>query len=395
VNIGMFVSCGLCALVSLICNVAAAAEITGTAFSLIYRGPDTSISRADSGGKVDVRTNSRGNIDLRIDLPDQRQRSMRDVLLLDARTGVHLARAKFDRRIDGHFFQLPIISDVTRTPTCLMIKGLDGATIPVRDAKGNDDGYTFRHPLWESAVKTQFEKSGLAAERNRLTAKLEADLRTLSEVYTALGMSPTDAFPVCQLGPTVPQPLRPKLALVRNEAEELSKGLCAAEFGSYFLRHRTGLTTLFTDAGHGPAWAAAGTENLSALAGEVGPKRLVTPPSDEEVKTVISALNKGRQSFDYATATKAINAFMGACRGAVIKLSAETLDKWDADKKAAEIAPQTAKSTCEARVAQVTQLRAAIQKGEAYRSALEQKLSATGTNSSYSEKTRLDLIPCQ
>ncbi len=394
-NIGMFVRCGLCALLSLICNVATAAEVTGTAFSLIYRGPDTSISRSNSGGKIDVRTNSRGNIDLRIDLPDQRQRSMRDVFLLDARTGVQLARAKFDQRIDGHFFQLPIISDVTRTPTCLMIKGLDGATIPVRDAKGNDDGYTFRHPLWESALNAQFEKSGLAAERNRMTTKLEADLRTLAEVYTALGISPTDAFPVCQFGPPVPQPLRPKLALVRNEAEDLSKGLCASEFGSYFLRHRTGLATMFADAGHGAAWAAASTENLNALAGIDGSKPLVTPPSDEEVKTVISALSKGRQSFDYSTATKTINAFMGSCRGAVIKLAAETLDKWDADKKAAEIAPQTTKSICEARIAQVTQLRAAIQKGEAYRSALEQKLSAAGTNSSYSEKTRLDLIPCE
>lgn len=373
----------------------ARAEVTATAYSLTYRGPASASPeaghQADTGG---VRwTGSRlVYTPPPPTVPLRRVGAVGPVMrVVNGRTGAEITRASFDPNLNGYFFTLPPQADMSQDSVCLLLKGTDGRSIPVRAENGPDDGYAFRNPLWEEVLRTGAETQQLQAEQVRLTNQIDSLQREVVTLNQALATASRGPSGECALGPAQAEPSRPADAVPPSQANADAAGICAAKTDETLSSHRIDGTRLFADAGLASAWAAR-TDGRAAAARYTG---LAVGFSSEDLAVLKTAAEKGKIVLDHAEAVRAVQRSMSACGAAVVQKSTQALERWEAAKLAAVRAPASAKQMCETQQARLDQAQAAHGKATAFHAALAQRLAKLAqVRPASNQVQRIDSIPC-
>lgn len=353
--------------------VAESIELTGSAFTVMYRGPT---GQTPPTPEPALRRSYQ--------MPTARPQGLR---LLNGRTGQELARAEFDTRLNGYMFALPLAAQGPVAPICLVLKNSVGRSLPVRDERPGDDGYAFRNPLWEAELSRAGELQQLQAELQQLEKQLATERAELQKLQaeTAPGKA-------CALGPAVAEPARPLQALNPSEAIAAAGGFCALRWEAAFAESRIDLERLFTEAGLSADWAQR--VNYRAATSVWQALRLQLTSSDATL--VRDAATRGRAFLEHGEGLKVLARAHQACRTQVPELAATALRAWEGERQAAAEAPQRALQACQARQIRIDTLTRAHTAAPAYREQLTRRIEQLRISGGQSTQTRrLDELPCR
>jgi hypothetical protein len=368
-----------------VCPPVLPADVYGTAYTVLLRGhaPPTATSpRPMTPGIYPV-------------LPQQRPAPARPqqhglMRLVVSRGGQELATASYDSRLDGYLFRLPMAVDVSRGPVCLVLKNASGASIPVRDARGTDDGFAFRNAAWEAEAARVGDLRELRSELANLNARVSQEAAELDRLQTDAGgiFTPQD----CPLGPAEPDPARPAAALAGDDAARLSGAVCALVWEQAFGRVSVDAGRLFGDAGASSDWSTR--ESARAVADAMPSLKLSVDERDSRLIT--DAAVKGRAYLEHADGVRAFIRVHASCKQDVARRAALEVQKWNAATDLARQAPQRSKARCEQRAARIQQLLATQGKATPYRTELERRIAQLErTPPAGADSVRIDNASCK
>ena len=384
---------------SVVSTEASALELTGTAYTITYKGPTGMASRPDIPQPA-YRPPAR-RYPLLFPAPStpspryptaRPSTSIPETLrLVNGRNGQELARAQFDARIEAYFFNLPFNLQTASSEVCLVLKNAAGTSLPVRDEARSDDGYAFRNPLWEKELARISELNQLRAELKTLNDLLEnaqQDYQHLRQEQAGAGM-PENA---CVMPPPAEPPTRPSKALTVEMAQRIAGALCALKWEQQFSEWKAEPTRLFGEAGLAEDWRQRESQRgAEAVWTEI---KLKLAPGDDDL--IVNAAAKGHAYLEHADGIRAMNRVHGACRANVAEAAALANREWEAAKYAFRDAPTRAVKQCEARLARMEQLRQSQTSAPAYREALGRRIAELeAISTSASESKRLDNLPCK
>lgn len=385
---------------SLAFTEASALELTGTAYTITYKGPTGMASRPVIPQTPTYRQPTRRYPQL-FPLPStpstryptaRPSTSIPEALsLINGRNGQELARAQFDARIEAYFFNLPFNLQTASPEVCLVLKNAAGTSLPVRDEARGDDGYAFRNPLWEKELARVSELNQLRVELKSLNDLLEnaqQEYQRLRQEQASAGM-PEDA---CVMPPPAEPPARPAKALTEEMAQRIAGTLCALKWEHQFIEWRVDPSRLFGEAGLAEDWRQRdlqrGTDSIWT---EI---KLKLAPGDDDL--ILNAAVKGHAYLEHADGIRAFNRAHGTCRANVAETAAMANREWEAAKSAVRDFPTRSVKQCEARLARREQLRQSLSSAPAYREALGKRIAELeAISTSASESRRLDNLQCR
>lgn len=364
---------------------AATVELIGSPHSLIYRGPATSAVSANPGQQQPMRIAPGG---VRFDMAAPRVSYGVVVLMMASQ---ELARARFDPRLDGYFFQMPSLQGLPPEPACLYIRGTDGKTLPLRAAAGSDDGYEFRHFSWEQRLRANNAVVSLSSELESLNRRAETEDKEISDIESRLDARPGAAPAACMRGPEQAVPTQPAWAVADDTLQVHARHHCSVAVG---LRLQAMQSRL-------PA------KEIVRLAGinlSPTPSNLPAPPSsalqvplsDDQLMILQKGLQMGQRSLEYEQGLESVRTAMNTCLRGMTQFASGEITRWATEKDAAARAPETSKLTCERQTSRLLQLRDGVLKRNAFRQAIVSRLdSAKSLSSSQSSPPeRLESSVC-
>lgn len=351
-------------------------ELSGTAFSVLYRGP-ASAAAAPAGVQRRLPYAQPGFAPA-----PPRVASLRLQL---ARNAQDIARADFDERLNGFMFTLPLAA--ASAPVCLRLVSAGGQPLPVRASGG--DLYAFRNPLWERELVRVGEFQQLQAELAQLDRQLHTERAELQKLQAEQGVA---AGAACTLGAAPPEPPRPLQALAPADVRPVAGGLCALRWEAVFAESRVDLARIFDDAGLAADWSQREAQRAGAPAWS-GLRLSLT---QGDFNLVRDAATKGRAFLEHAEGLRLVARVQQACRGRVAELASQALSAWDAERQANAEMPQRALQACQARAARIEQIQRGHTVAPAYRQELVRRIDQVReSTSSAQQRQRLDDQPCR
>jgi hypothetical protein len=376
-------ACALSLAMALHCPAANAADVYGTAYTVLLRGhapPGAVAPRPPAVPGLYAVPQSR---------PAPARPATAGMRLVLSTTGQELASASYDSRLGGYLFRLPM-SAAVRGPVCLVLKGPTGASLPVRDARGGDDGFAFRNIAWEAEAGRVGELTELRGELASLNARIEQERTELARLQADSGgvMQPQD----CTLGPVEPDPPRPAAALSVEDASRAAGGICALAWERAAGAAAASFGRLFADAGLAADWT--GRESVRPAADGLTGLRLSF--DDREGRLISTAASRGSAYLEHADGVRAFVRVQNACRQDVLRLAAAQVQAWQSAVDLARQAPQRAKARCEQRATRVQALLATQGKAAPFRTELERRIAhLAATPPAAADSARIDHVACR
>lgn len=351
---------------------ATAADVTGTAYSIVVRNVDQPATR-----------------------PVRPSRSVAPVTggmlrLVDVRSRRELARSVWDAQLNGYFFQLPLTGAPVASPTCLALVDGYNRYVPVRDIAGNDPGTSFAHPRWDELLGRSSELAGLKAEQATLQAQRQQAgdelMRLQAEASAAGAVTPGR----CPLPPPPPPPARPADAMEAADAQRTSAALCALRW-EQAIGNSAQLGRLFAEAGLASDWEGRGSAR--EIAERMQSVRLNLSQSD--IALVQDAALKGRTFLQHADGVRALVGGQDLCRRAMLAHAEQARASWQLATEAVKSQPERERQRCEARIARIVQLKQAETQAGAYAAELDRQVGELMRSSSSTEPEPIGHQICQ
>lgn len=371
-------------------QICLALDLTGTAYTIIYRGPTGMPEQAQPAIPFPSSRYSPYSWP-QLSRPQLQYPyngapvAMPILQLMNDQTGKKLSSASFDSRLKGYVFNLPFNLLSESHGVCLLIKNASGKSLPMRDESGNDDGYGFRNALWEAELARVSELASLQHKLDTLKLQIDSipqEIKRLQEDQIANGVTDN----ACKLQPEPPTPARPVTALSPSDAEQSAGGICAAKWGGLLPEQDERVTNYIEEAGIGKDWQARITFQTTAKLWNITPKIS---------KEAIDAINKGKSNLEYTNSQHSLMSMHKQCRADIIKLAEDSVHHWEEAQKNSKLAPKRALEQCEMRVAEMQRLQKTLTDAHPNRTKLEQQISELKQNQAPADKQqRLDNKSC-
>jgi len=280
-----------------------------------------------------------------------------------------IASASFDPAVGGYLFRMPArIPNAGLEPICLTLRTARGTPIPLRQERGDDDGYEFRNPAWEELVQKAGRIEAVKAELapiddQYLLAKAERD--AIGKKYGEPVASGSQPCPTPAAGPPPP---RPASALEDGPAREAAPGMCALKWEASL---GPSAAAMFEDAGKPEVWARRAEARVAFDAMPT----LALDVSGGDLELIRSAAVGGPLVLQHQKGVQAFEAGQSACERRVPQMAAQALSGWNEQVKNLASAPQIARQRCEADVAKVAGLEERMRDAQAKRAPLAARLA--------------------
>ncbi|MBK1615496.1 hypothetical protein CKO44_18710 [Rubrivivax gelatinosus] len=363
---------------------AGAVELTGTPYTVLYRGLVAAPAAAAPGRQIPAWPYNRAQP------PAPAAATGAPLRLVDVQTRRDIARASYDARLGGYLFQLPLVGVDAAAPPCLAIVDMRQQALSVRAAEPGDAGFAFRNPAWEQEIGRAGEQISLRGERERVEAQIRDADNELGQHEKDFGAAVMAGQAACPVPPARPGPPRPAAALEPAELPAVAGALCALHWERE-VAARVDLGPLFTDAGAAADWRGRG--EARPLAESMPGLRLAIVAADAAL--VREAAAKGRTFLEHADGLRVFGRVQAACRNEVGRQAQEARSRWLAEVDAAARHPQREQQRCEDARARVTQLRAARIQGPQYLAALDRRLAALANPPAADDPIPLDRETCR
>jgi hypothetical protein len=365
-------------------------ELSGTAFTVIYRGPaQAPTDQAAPAGRPQMNLPNNIRPLFRIQTPTpQVQRGAGAgagaiLRLADARNGAEVARASYDPRLDGWMFQLPMNASPAGGG-CMTLRSASGGMLALRDSSGADDGLSFFNPLWANELGRQIELAEIKRDLATLDARqaeAQAEQSRLQAAWPAAA---------CEAPPVPPDPARPAAAIDPAEARAAAPGVCAARWHQVLSKY-VDLGRMFQDAGLASDWASreAGAGAAQAL------PQLRLNASVDELNLVLDAARKGRAFLEHANGVQILQRVQAVCRAELPAQAAAATREWEALVQQARQTPARVLKECQAGKARLEQLKTQLGAGAPYRAELERRATSLASALPPTTSVSLDQSLCR
>lgn len=375
---------GVFFMVSLVAPVFAEDFLTGTPYTVIYRGaaaPDVATQRA--------RIPNTYNPYLR-QAPAYVQQTPGVLRLVDVRARREVARAAYDGRLGGYMFQLPFADTEPRGQRCLALLDARNQYVLVRQPSSVEDGTSFRNAAWESELGRTSELAALKSERSMVEVQSQSAAVEVAKLQTETGLPPGSSAAQCPIPPRQPDPARPQSALEAAEVAAVAGPACALkwerEYGS-----RGNLASLFVDSGASGDW-----QGRSRAAGFVdGMPGLRIPISSPDLALVLEAAAKGKTHLEHGDGLRVFSRANAACRAEVDRQVSAIRQGWERSIEDARQAPERSRQECAQRIARIAQLNAAQAAAPSYLAALDRRIAQQSAAPPIGDAAALNAQLCQ
>ncbi|MCC7548817.1 MAG: hypothetical protein IT532_13710 [Burkholderiales bacterium] len=358
----LFVFCILLAALGSGCSTA---RLTGTAYSVTYRPAENELAQLGDVGQM-IGVTSRRRAPARAADPAHGQR----LLLVDGRSNAALATADYDGAAKWYFFQLPMNVALPDTgKLCLSLRTASGTPIPLRDEAREDDGYEFRHPIWESELRRAAELRADRSERARLEDEQILAKAELDAIEARYGARVVAGSEPCPLARAAAVPARPASALDERAARDAAPGLCALQWEQVL---NAPAEALYRDAGRIADWGgrAAAKPHAAAFPG----LRIVLGGGDLELAR--NAAVGGPLVLQHQKGLQVFDAGDRACQAEVMRMARDATAAWEQRVGDLGSAPERSRKRCETDIAKAPELRRRIQQAQAGERALGQRIAS-------------------
>lgn len=331
---------------------ALAADVTGTAFSIVVRNVQTQPTQQARP--------------TRFQAPD----AGGVLRLVDVRSRREIARSNWDSQLNGYFFQLPLTAPSGAQHICLALVDRNNRYVPVRGLHGNDPGTSFAHPRWEELLGRSRDLAGLKTEQATLQTRRQQsgdELQRLQAEASAAGALTPGS---CPLPPVAAAPVRPADVMETAEAQQVAGGVCALHWEQAIGRPAE-LGRLFSEAGLAAAWAAR--EGAREAAARMPGVRLDI--SRTEASLVQDAAVKGSTFLQHADGIRMLVAKQDRCSSMVVASADQARTNWQRAIEATRTQPERERQRCEARISRIALLKQAEVQAQAYAAELDRQVS--------------------
>lgn len=365
---------------------AAQGELTGTAYTVLYRGRVPGAGMAPLP-RPDPYQRNRMGLPLRTELAPGSDPMLR---LIDAGARREVARAEYDARLGGYLFSLPFDTANAGTERCLALLTPNNLYVVVRPASGRDTGAAFRNPAWDAESGRVAELAALKSERENVYGQAQAVTREIAQLQAESGLPPGAKPEQCPTPPTPPEPPRPATAVDPQEAAAIAGPACALRWERDH-GERVNLGRIFSDSGVANDWQqrARGASLLERL------PELRVPIAAADLAVVADAAAKGRAYLEHGDGVRLFSRAHAACREQAVRLSEASMQAWERAKAEAREAPQRAHLQCTQRLTRIAQLQAAQGNTPAYLAALDRRIAQRAEPPPASDPVPLHLQSCQ
>lgn len=355
-----------------------AADITGTAYSIVVRNVD--------GGAQPPQTQPRR----RPTSPYAVPASGGILRLVDVRTRREIGRANWDAQLGGFFFQLPLVGLPSPPPMCLALVDQYNRTVPVRDVRGNDPGTSFVHPQWDDLLGRSRELVALKAELAAFQTQRQVGSAELARLQAETAAAGAMAPGSCVAPPPPPPPPRPPDALEASDAERAGGPLCALRW-EQLMGSKVQLGRLFAEAGLAADWnARTAIRELGELLPGVRPE-----VSKDDLAIIQESAVTGRNFLQHEDGVNRLVATQERCRRSVQAQSERARNQWQQQLEMARMQPERERQQCEARFPRIAQLKQAEAKAAEYAATLERQIQEAMRPVSSSSPESIGHLSCQ
>lgn len=351
-------------------GMALAADITGTAYSIVVRNVDQNTAR--QARPSTYATPATGGL----------------LRLVDVRSRREIARANWDQQLNGYFFQLPLVGLPSTPPICLALVDRYNRYVPVRNMLGSDPGTSFAHPRWDDLLGRSSELASLKADQAALQAQRQQASDELARLQADAGAAGATVPGSCRLPAPPSPPARPADALEPADAERAGGPVCALRW-EQVLGAATSLGRLFSEAGLASDWDARSSARDIA---ERLPVRVDISKSDAAL--VLDAAAKGRTFLQHADGIRLLVAGQDQCRRSVQAHAERARVQWQRAVDGVRTQPERDRQACEARIVRIAQLRQADAQAAAYAAELERQVGDLMRPASSTETESIGHQPC-
>jgi len=369
-----------CVISTLTC-AAFANELTGTPFSLVWRG--SAGSQPAQAAQWDRRY-----ADPRY--PPAAAPAPQIVRLFDLQARREIARAAYDARIGGWMFQMPLSGIDAKPNRCLGLVDMRNMLIPVRRPSHIDNGGGFQHPAWELELSRATELASLRQERSAVDGQMRSADAELARIQVETGLPLGSTAAQCPLPAEPPAPARPAAAVEESNVASISGALCAWRW-SIDIGSKVDLGRLFDDAGVTADWRARSSAQAHSEA--FGSLRIRLSPQDASL--VVDAATKGKTFLEHSDGIRVVRRAHAACRDEVARMASAAREAWGKDIEAAKHFPQRARQACAEKLARAAQLQAGKAAAPALLAALDNRIAQAERPPAVSDPSPLSQNLCQ
>jgi len=306
-----------------------------------------------------------------------------------ARTRQNIATANFDPAIGGYFFRMPArVANAGLGPICLTLRTARGTPIPLREERGEDDGYEFRNPAWEELVQKGGRIEAVKAELAPIDDQYllaKAEVEAIEKKYGATVARGDQPCPTPAAGAAPP---RPASAMDEGLAREAAPGLCALKWEALLGQNGA---AMFKDTGKPDVWARRGDARAALDAMPM----LSIDVSAADLELIRAAAVGGPLVLQHQKGVRAFDTAQRACERRVPQIAAESFAAWNDQVRNLASAPQQARQRCETDVAKVAGLEQRMRDAQARRAPLAARLAdLEGAGRSGAGPEKLDSTRC-